>query len=1423
MKKITFLIGLIFFSFSLFSQNSILSFNNESDNIETTMPVRHINDNGVNGLRIEYNFPGSIVSNLEVSENTYQFLNIEGFGKLSEVGKPALPAHNDFVSIPNQAEATINILSIEYKEFDNYLIHPALQLATDTHGDPEPEFEIDQDFYNTDVVYPENPVRIEEILDYRGNAIAKVKICPVQYNPLKKKIKVISKIVYEVKFSQSKSFFGQKSVTENFGKIFTNIVLNSKSVKEEIYSILNNKTQYNKDDERADIIIVTNSAYDEAAQEYANWKMQLGYSTEIVSQSVWTSEEVKEAIHSRYDTWEPKPDYFVIIGDHQDVPGEIVQSPDQNDFSTDLYYACMGNTFDYIPEMAHGRISVKNTNQANMVVQRIIDYEKNPVEDASFYENAVNCAYFQDDENNGYATRRFAHTSENIRDYVMGQGYSVERIYTTQSNVTPTHYNNGYYSNGESIPNELLRSSGYPWNGGTQDIINSINEGKFYVFHRDHGYAGGTGWADPQFTTSQMGGLDNGNKLPVVFSINCHTGEFLLDECFAEKFMRLDDGGAVGVFAASYYSYSGCNDGLALGFVDAIWSNPGLIPVFGDGGLPNPNLTPHDDLLTMGDVLNQGLIRMMETWDGGYNANKYTHQLFHYFGDPAMKIWTSTPVEIAATNTDTIIYGETTSISITNCSLDDGLASLLINGELLGKTELVNGEGEIEFPATVGNFAVLTISKHNYKPFIDTILIFGTPFPEFSASTTSTCDGIVDFTDLSLINPNSWLWNFGDGSTSDEQNPTHIFETNGLFDIKLIISNAYGTDSITKTEYISVERPEAPVTVSAERCDAGSLELSATGSGILNWYADEYGDEIINVGETFQTPELSETTSYYVENLSSETNYVGKEDNTGMGDYYSAGGLIFDTYLPIKLVSVKVYANGAGEREFLLYDKDFILVTSTEIYLEDGENRIEFNFDIPAGDGFKLYANVGSNLFYNSAGFSFPFVIDNTISINQSSYAPAPESKYYFFYDWEVESYSCNSVRSEVTATINFSPIAGFEIENNDPSVSFLNASVDANSYSWDFGDGETSVEENPIHTFAQDGIYNVILTAENDCGNDEFEMEVEISFYALQMPIAEFEIVNNDPIIEFTNTSERATTNHWDFGNGETSDEENPVYTYPQDGIYNVVLTAENEYGTDEFEMEIEISFYILNMPIAQFEIANNDPTIEFTNTSERATTNHWDFGNGETSDEVNPVYTYPQDGIYIVVLTVENEYGTDEFEMEIEISFYILNMPIAQFEITNNDPTISFINTSEKADTYLWNFGDGETSVEDNPIHKYLEDGDYEVSLIAYNEYSSDTMKLVIVISTAGIETIEGVDGLSLFPNPATSVINIGFESTRSQEIEFSIIDLYGRNIWSKDVVISTGNYIENIYLENYSKGVYYICIQSDKGKLTRKLIIK
>jgi len=237
-------------------------------------------------------------------------------------------------------------------------------------------------------------------------------------------------------------------------------------------------------------------------------------------------------------------------------------------------------------------------------------------------------------------------------------------VYYTSStaDVTSLRYDNGYFSDGQLLPAEL-RNTSFNWNGGSSEITSAINDGKFLVFHRDHGYVGGVGWAHPYYTTSTMAALTNGDELPVVFSMNCHTGEFQLSNCFAEKFLRMANKGAVGVVAAAYYSYSGYNDALSEGMIDAIWAAPGLYPNFGSGGTGDSyTIGNGNEIYTMGDVVNQGLYAMEQNWNGSITSNKYQYQLFHWFGDPAMKIWTANPNDnlITATHTSTIDCDGTT-------------------------------------------------------------------------------------------------------------------------------------------------------------------------------------------------------------------------------------------------------------------------------------------------------------------------------------------------------------------------------------------------------------------------------------------------------------------------------------------------------------------------------------------------------------------------------------------------------------------------------------------------------------------------------------------------------------------------------------------------------------------------------------------
>ncbi|HOV11738.1 MAG TPA: C25 family cysteine peptidase, partial [Bacteroidales bacterium] len=1272
-------------------------------------------DRGVKGLDISYLFNGVKDYPLFGQQTEFVRLNVKDFTFLKEVGKPALPAHYDIVLIPDGAVAGVVLKSAPYTQRDNLLIYPALRPATDRYGDPEPVFEIDSAFYQSNQWYPENPVSIVNILKVKGISLAIVQVCPVQYNPQLRQAKVYGALDYEVSFSKSNSLISQKELySPAFLTTLQNIVLNSFSLNAEIsaFSALKSSNVQEKAAGAKNYIIITHNDYRVAADSLAKWKSQLGYSVDIVSRSNWTSALVKSEIRNRYQSWIPRPDYFVIIGDHDKVPGEIHQDPSYGDnFATDLYYACMDGTNDYVADMAFGRISVSSAAEAMTVVNKIITYEKNPPVQPNFYTKASVCGYFQDDDSDTYEDRRFLLTSEEIRNYMMAQGFTVNRIYDADATVNPLYHNDGYYANSEPLPPALLRSNGFNWNGTKDSIAASINsaDGRLFVTHRDHGYTGGTGWASPQFTSTDINLLNNGNRLPVVFSINCHTGEYQLQECFAERFLRRENGGAVGVFGAAYFSWSGNNDGLIEGMIDAIWATPGLIPPFtGNGDSPSGSPVAHQPIYTMGDVLNQGLMRMIQTW----GDDDYTHELFHYFGDPAMKIWTAFPNNITATHQNVLDCHDTT-FTINSCSCNHCLVTLVVDGELIASDSLNTTPLTIHFPPVLGSSAVLTISRHNYKPYVanipfisaclrpsfnisynsacvgqtiditdassgtilayqwdfgaganpatgstagpfqvvyntpgmkfitltitgasgtetlidsvyidqpcvyntiqnehivinacqgilydngglqdylpnsnDTITIYvpgassislhfadfdveqgdnGTcnydnlqvfngnattspligkycslagntppvtivsngnaitllmysdgyvngrgytiefncsasaqaPSAAFTASPLTTCDGVIHFSDLSTNAPTSFHWDFGDGNTSNLQNPTHTYLANGTYTVMLTATNAYGQNTFTRTDYVVVQRPTAPVAIHDTVCGPAQAVLSTVAGGTVEWYDEEIDGNLLYTGNTFTTAVLDTITTYFATSVINEIFTVGPPNYSfGSGGYYSSTSqhyLIFNCLEDLRLISVDVYADTVGNRTIKLLSGAGTLILDTVINLPVGKTTIYLNWDIAAGTQYRLaLAGPVLRLYRNTNGAAYPYSINGLVSITGNSYST---STYYYFYNWRVQGNECTSARTPVTAYVYIQPpAASFTATANNNSISFTNTSQDAYAYYWNFDDGSFSAEENPLHTYATIGSYFVSLTAYNACGDDVFTDTVDIN-----------------------------------------------------------------------------------------------------------------------------------------------------------------------------------------------------------------------------------------------------------------------------------------------------------------------------------------
>ncbi len=690
---------------------------NGKSNQEEAKPQKELIEDRIDFLSVKYQFPGFFLTQKVENQDQYQIVRINSFGFLQEVGKPSLPVFYDIIVVPENSQINIDYKWNKKIERNDILVYPTLEPASDEYGAPEPKFEIDEDFYMKNELYPKTPVEVIKMGKVKGMQLAMVRVSPIQYNPAQRKLVAYDQLQYNISFSNAGKYTNYENLSYRYRRVFSRYVLNAQSFWNEISTF--EKTESRKYDPKnpaKDYIIVTHGDYLSAADSLAKWKMQLGFDVEILSKDSWTAPEIKDSIHQRYHNWTPKPDYFVIIGDQEDVPGEIHQAYDGDDYATDLFFSTMDGASDYMSDIAHGRISVSDSAEAMNTILKIINYERYPVVDSAFYSHGLSCAQFQDvadtEPPDGYAARRFTHTSEEIRDYLMGQGYDMQRIYYTESVNTPTHYNNGYYSPPNTpIPNELLKSSGFSWNGGANHITNAINAGRFFVFHRDHGYAGGSGWAHPQYQTNHIGMLTNGNLTPVVFSINCHTGAFMENECFSEKFIR-QEGGAVGVFGASQVSYSGYNDALSLGMVDGVWASPGLTGNFGSGGSNNPGNLPHADNLPMGDVLDYGLIRMAQMWFGN-NQIVYSNKIFHYFGDPSMRMWRAYPKNLSCLVGSMLICDS--SRYVYNCTEDSVLISIVAEGKLLGKVLVEGGADTLKIDPISTENAVLTISKPGFK------------------------------------------------------------------------------------------------------------------------------------------------------------------------------------------------------------------------------------------------------------------------------------------------------------------------------------------------------------------------------------------------------------------------------------------------------------------------------------------------------------------------------------------------------------------------------------------------------------------------------------------------------------------------------------------------------------------------------------
>lgn len=279
-------------------------------------------------------------------------------------------------------------------------------------------------------------------------------------------------------------------------------------------------------------------------------------------------------------------------------------------------------------------------------------------------------------------------------------------------------------------------------------------------------------------------------------------------------------------------------------------------------------------------------------------------------------------------------------------------------------------------------------------------------------------------------------------------------------------------------------------------------------------------------------------------------------------------------------------------------------------------------------------------------------------------------------------------------------PVSEFTFVANGLAVTFTDGSTGSpTKWSWDFGDGATSVERNPVHLYSLANTYTVKLDVENEGGKSSRSKFVSLTTGPPVAAAFDYEQDPNDSMkLQFFDRSTGDPTSwSWTFGDDTTSSARNPAHTFASAGTFTVTLVASNAFSSGSVSRFINTA---PAAPAADFDWDAEGRAVQFVNKSTSGATLLWDFGDTLTSTETNPRHTYAKAGKYPVTLTATNAGGSATAGKIVETD----PIPDADFTFSIEGSTVAFTDKSTNSPiAWKWRFSDGTLGYEQNPVHVY------------------------------------------------------------------------------------------------------------------------
>ncbi len=567
------------------------------------------------------------------------------------------------VRIPTgDSSMQVKILSSRFSTLKNILLAPSRGEIPRTSPPDSLTVSFGKE-YQLDTLYPATCWKTDQPYVIRHEKGQSLLVFPLQYNPVKKVLRIYHEITFEITFLKkkgNKAFLLPTETKTFFRPSFINPETSSFKNQQQPAALRR-------------MLIISDGQFIPLLKDFIHWKRQTGFEVTVTDGSRFTdAQSIKDYIRTQY--LGKAIEYVLLVGDAQQIPSGIMAGN-----TSDLFYAYVDGN-DHYPDVIVGRFPAETEEQLRIMLQRTLSYEKALSKDTGWYTRAIGIA---SEEGPGYHQLTDA---QHIR--------WIDSVFLQPGGYTSvTELFDGTYG-----PNDA------PGDPDAEDLLQAIEKGTGLINYCGHGSV--LGWTTTHFGNPQINALTNTDSWPVIFSVSCATGDFVHHDCFAESWLR-----------AAYEDKPAGAVAVLMPSAAQSWAPPMCAQQEMNRLLTLPDSA--DAPRTFGMICIAGCLKMNDEFGTeGYE----TTDSWILFGDPSLTIRTKTPVAIRADYTP-VLCDTCRQINLFT-SVKNGCVTLMAGDSLYASTLTdAFGNARLTVPALPPEKkATLTITAFNHRPFTGSII-----------------------------------------------------------------------------------------------------------------------------------------------------------------------------------------------------------------------------------------------------------------------------------------------------------------------------------------------------------------------------------------------------------------------------------------------------------------------------------------------------------------------------------------------------------------------------------------------------------------------------------------------------------------------------------------------------------------------------